>query len=229
VGLEHTCALLDDASVKCWGANSFGQLGLGDTDSRGDEPGEMGDNLPPVDLGSGRRARDVATGGEFTCALLDDSSVKCWGLNERGKLGLGDTENRGDEPGEMGDNLRVVNLGPDRATSVKLGAGHVCALLENGSVKCWGYNFAVGLGDRERHGDSPEDMGDALPAVDLGTARRAMNITAGDGSNCAILDDNSVKCWGSNSYGGLGLGDTESRGDEPGEMGNALPAVELGF
>jgi cysteine-rich repeat protein len=229
VGLEHTCALLDDASVKCWGANSFGQLGLGDTERRGDERGEMGDNLPSVELGSGRRARDVAVGGGFTCALLDDDSLKCWGLNAVGKLGLGDTEDRGDEPGEMGDNLPVVSLGPDPATSVEMGSSHVCVLLENRSVKCWGGYSGVGLGDTDRHGDEPGEMGDDLPAVSLGTGRRAMNITVGDTSSCAILDDSSVKCWGSNVNGRLGLGDTEARGDEPGEMGDNLPAVELGF
>ena len=55
VGSAHTCALLDDDKVKCWGRNDFGQLGLGDTANRGDDPGEMGDNLPAVDLGRGLR------------------------------------------------------------------------------------------------------------------------------------------------------------------------------
>jgi alpha-tubulin suppressor-like RCC1 family protein len=71
----------------------------------------MGDDLPVVDLGTGRTAKMISAGGEHTCALLDDDSVKCWGRNQYGQLGLGDTSNRGDGPGEMGDNLPVVDLG----------------------------------------------------------------------------------------------------------------------
>lgn len=78
-GGSHTCAILTDDSVKCWGGNYNGQLGLGDTNSRGDESNEMGDNLPAVNLGTGRTAKAIATGGYHTCALLDNDSVKCWG------------------------------------------------------------------------------------------------------------------------------------------------------
>ena len=107
----YTCALLDDKSLKCWGGNYFGQLGLGDTNNRGDASGEMGDNLPVVDLGTGRTATAISCDYSSTCALLDDKSVKCWGGNYNGQLGLGDTNNRGDASGEMGDNLPVVDLG----------------------------------------------------------------------------------------------------------------------
>ena len=72
---------------------------------RGDGAGEMGDNLPSVDLGSGRSAKFIAAGGDHTCAILDDGSVKCWGRNDYGQLGYGDTQNRGDGAGEMGDTL----------------------------------------------------------------------------------------------------------------------------
>ena len=105
------CAHLDDKSVKCWGNNWDGQLGVGDTNHRGDGPGEMGDNLPAVDLGTGRTATAISMGDGYTCALLDDNSVKCWGYNYYGQLGVGDTNNRGDGPNEMGDNLPAVDLG----------------------------------------------------------------------------------------------------------------------
>jgi alpha-tubulin suppressor-like RCC1 family protein len=111
----YACALLDNKSVKCWGSNYNGQLGLGDTNSRGDAPGEMGDNLPAVDLGTGRTATAIFCTYSHTCALLDNKSVKCWGDNYNGRLGLGDTNHRGDEPGEMGDNLPAVDLGSNYA------------------------------------------------------------------------------------------------------------------
>lgn len=72
-------------------------------------------------------------------------------------------------------------------------------------------------------------MGDALPEVDLGTGRTAVAISANGYRNCAILDHGTVKCWGFNddSFGLLGLGDMETSGDQPGEMGDALPIVHV--
>ncbi|MDE0928679.1 MAG: fibronectin type III domain-containing protein, partial [Acidimicrobiales bacterium] len=102
-GGEHTCALLGNGAVKCWGQNYDGQLGYGDTNRRGDEAGEMGDNLPAIDLGTGRTATQITAGGEHTCALLDNATVKCWGSGYLGRLGYGDTNSRGDGAGEMGD------------------------------------------------------------------------------------------------------------------------------
>ena len=109
-GSNHTCALLDNATVKCWGENSFGRLGQGDTNDRGDVSGEMGKNLLAIDLGSGRTATQIAAGDFHTCALLDNATVKCWGENSSGQLGQGDTNARGDGPGEMGDLLPPVEL-----------------------------------------------------------------------------------------------------------------------
>ncbi|MBI4668472.1 MAG: hypothetical protein HY747_04695, partial [Elusimicrobia bacterium] len=113
-GGYHTCALLDDNTVKCWGGNQYGSLGLGDTSARGVGPNEMSDNLPVVSLGSGRTAKAIAIGLYQTCALLDDNTVKCWGYNWDGELGLGDTYTRGDDAGEVGDNLPAVSLGSGR-------------------------------------------------------------------------------------------------------------------
>ncbi|MBI3977919.1 MAG: hypothetical protein HY331_07015, partial [Chloroflexi bacterium] len=74
---------------------------------------EMGDNLPAVDLGTGRTGTAIAGGGEYTCAILDNGQVKCWGYNTYGQLGLGNTDNRGDAADEMGDKLPAVDLGTD--------------------------------------------------------------------------------------------------------------------
>ena len=103
--------MLDDDSLKCWGRNYHGQLGHGNTADRGDGPDEMGDALDAVDLGTGRTAKMIDAGDDHTCAVLDDDSVKCWGRNDYGQLGLGEFSNRGDGPGEMGDALDAVDLG----------------------------------------------------------------------------------------------------------------------
>lgn len=168
----HTCAILWEGEVKCWGVNASGQLGLGDRDVRGLDLEEMGANLPAVDLGPGRIAKDIAVGSAHTCAILDDDSLKCWGDNEFGPLGLGDTEDRGDEPGEMGLNLPTVDLGPGRtARTVVTGQNYTCALLDDNSVKCWGRSWYLGLGDFSDHrGDKPNEMGANLEAVALGPA-----------------------------------------------------------
>ena len=170
---SHTCAVLDDDSVKCWGYGYSGQLGLGDTNTRGDNWYEMGDNLPAVNLGTGRMARAISVGDSHTCAVLDDDSVKCWGSNYSGQLGLGDTNTRGDNWNEMGDNLPAVNLGTGRkAKAISAGGSYTCAALDDGSVKCWGYNDGrLGIGYLNNRGDDPYEMGDKLPLVALGTGR----------------------------------------------------------
>jgi len=96
--------------VKCWGRNLDGQLGLGDTAARGNEPNEMGEKLPTVDLGKGEKAVSMSLGLVHTCALLSSGAVKCWGKGDYGQLGLGDPLTRGNESNEMGDNLPAVKL-----------------------------------------------------------------------------------------------------------------------
>ncbi len=230
VGGVHMCALLNDGSVKCWGSNTYGELGLGDTNKRGDEANEMGDNLPAVSLGAGKTAIAMAIGGVHTCTLLNDGSVKCWGVNNYGKLGLGDTSDRGAGPNEMGDNLPAVDLGAGKTASAIAGGTRItCTSLNDGTVKCWGLNDygQLGLGDTNNRGDGPNEMGDNLPAVNLGAGKTASAIATGGAHACALLNESSVKCWGSNTYGELGLGDTNERGDGPNEMGDNLPTVKL--
>lgn len=228
-GFSYSCALLDDASVKCWGQGSLGQLGIGDGNTRGAQAGQMGASLPPVDLGTNKHATAISSGTEHSCALLDDATVKCWGYNGYGQLGLGDIMNRGAFPGQMGDALPTVNLGSGSDVA-SLSAGHAstCSVLTSGGVKCWGVGGALGLGDPNSRGAGFAPMGDALPELDLGSNRTALMTRGGAGSHCAVLDDATLKCWGANDYGKLGLGDTSKRGDDPMEMGDLLPTVNLG-
>jgi alpha-tubulin suppressor-like RCC1 family protein len=111
-GNNHVCAALVGGDVKCWGDGSSGQCGYGAREVRGYLPEHMGDNLPVVPLGGGRRATAISSGLYFTCARFDDGAVKCWGENGNGQLGLGDTRNRGALPGEMGEALPIVDVGP---------------------------------------------------------------------------------------------------------------------
>ena len=196
------CALLAGGNVKCWGSNTNGQLGLGDKTSRGTQPGEMGDALPYVDLGTGRHAIALF-GGHYAyhmCALLDNSGLKCWGLNSNGQLGLGDRVNRGDDPGEMGDALPYVDLGSGRsARHVTVADIHTCVLMDDSNVKCWGYGYSngyLGYGDSSYRGVSPNQMGDNLPVVDLGTGRTAVSIDCTQSHCYAVLDNGFFKCWG---------------------------------
>lgn len=231
---SHACALLDDASVKCWGQQAEGNLGNGKPEfgAIGDQPGEMGDKLPVIDLGKGRTVKQIALGARHSCVILDNDKVKCWGANGSGQLGLGDVAIRGDGPGEMGDALPYVDLGAGR-TALKIAVSyfHSCAILDDLDLKCWGGGAfgALGQGEVLSRGDAPGEMGDALPAIDLGVGRHAIKAAAGALYNCALLDNHKVKCWGiGGTQGALGYEDMNARGDAPGEMGDALPYVDLG-
>jgi len=159
---------------------------------------------------------------------------KCWGLNDDGRLGLGDGDNRGDGASEMGVNLPSVDLGPGwTAVEVAAGGSHTCVRLQNGAeqaLKCWGRNGEgqLGLGDTTPRGKMGGQMNDSLPAVQLGTGRSAVALALGAFHSCALLDDASVKCWGWNDNGQLGLGDTQDWGAGSKEMGDSLSAVDLG-
>ena len=234
VGEQHVCAVLDNGQLKCWGSGGgtdWSALGYGDTMTRG-LPGSMGDNLPAVNLGTGRTATAVACGLGHTCAILDNACVKCWGLNTSGELGQENTNNLGDAPGEMGDNLPCIDLGAGSAKPKALSAGwgSTCALFDNGRIKCWGSNAAgqLGLEDQTNRGDAPGEMGTALPYVDLGIGRTVTAISVAAYQVCAVLDDGDVKCWGGNAFAELGTGDGAPRGSTPGDMGDALLPINLG-
>ena len=130
-GEDHTCAIQSDGSVRCWGEGDNGRLGYGGTANK---------NTPTAtsSLGSGRTAIDITAGGDHTCAVLDNGSVACWGLNNYGQLGDGTTTNR-QTP------TQTLSLGRP-AVAVEAGMHVTCALLDNGSVSCWGRNHAGQLG-----------------------------------------------------------------------------------
>ncbi len=188
-GGEHICARLEGGELTCWGSNQYGEGGWG-------PPREAG--TPRVDLGAGRSAVSVAAGWHHTCAALDDGQVKCWGYNHIGQLGLGDRVNRGQSAEDMGDALPAVALGEGAfATQVAAGYTYNCALLSDGSIKCWGGNTDEYFAQEPvlSVGDEPGEMGDALQSLDLGPGRTAKSVVTETVHTCALLDDDSVKCW----------------------------------
>jgi alpha-tubulin suppressor-like RCC1 family protein len=191
VGLYHTCALLETGGVKCWGENSYGQLG----------DGTNNDSNFPVDvsgLTSGVSAIDA--GGGHTCALLETGGMKCWGGNGSGQLGDG-TNNDSNVP------VSVSGL-TSGVLDISAGGNHTCALLETGGVKCWGNNWYGQLGDGTNNDSN-------VPVSVSGLTSGVSSIDASEfyqlGSwptehTCAVLNTGGVKCWGENSYGQLGDG-----------------------
>jgi len=192
-GTTHTCALLDDGSVSCWGWNTYGQIGDGTRTLR---------NTPTQtsSLGTGRTAVAISSGFWHTCAILDDSSVSCWGNNGDGRLGDGTM---------MGRNTPTPtsSLGTGRtAVAISSGGYHTCAILDDATVSCWGANGDGRLGD-----GTPTQRNTPAQISSLGTGRTAVAISSGLYHTCAILDDASVSCWGGNSVGQLGDGTTTHR------------------
>lgn len=188
-GSAHTCVVLDNGGVKCWGDNDFGQLGYGDTISR---------SLPPdatVDLGPGRSAKDLALTDLTTCAILDDGSVKCWGLNSYGQLGVGDKVPRTAPP------IETLNFGAGLTVSKLSNGGRwsFCAILSDGSVKCWGYNAFGQLGDGTV-------AGRMVPTAVNASVGFPLQLALGPYHTCARYTGGIVKCWGSLTEGELGLG-----------------------
>jgi hypothetical protein len=200
VGFEHSCALLDNHRVKCWGFNRSGQLGLGDGFRRGASPTEMGDALPFVDLGAGRTATALTAGNETTCALLDDGTVKCWGLGEL--TGLPSAANIGDDPGEMGDALPALDLGAGRkAVAVVLSATDGCAVLDDGTARCWGAHAPARV-------PSPVPFAAAAPVRSLVPAGQGILAVYQDGRVAGLLNLDPPAAWsdGVAAIGGAAAG-----------------------
>lgn len=183
-GGEHTCALKEDGTLTCWGANTSGQLGHPYAENIYDRPVEV--------TGLGAKVEAVAAGGEHTCALLAGGEVKCWGNNDSGQTGSG---SKGDSERSP---IAVTGLGT--VQQLVAGGKHTCALLQSGGVKCWGSNALGAIGDGT---DEPLRK---VPTSVAGLERGVRAITAGWGHTCALLDTKKVVCWGWNRDGQVGNG-----------------------
>ena len=186
-GGSHTCALLTNGGVKCWGRNFNGQLGDGTTETR----------LTPVDvvgLTSGVQA--ISAGMNYTCALMASGGVKCWGSNWSGQLGDGTTEQRLAPVDVMGLTSDVVAMDSSNDWH---GGRHTCSLMTSGGVKCWGANEYGQLGD----GTTEQRL---TPVGVVGLTSGVAAVAVGADHTCALTTGGGVVCWGSNHYGTLGRG-----------------------
>ena len=227
-GRHHTCAILDNDELKCWGYGGLGALGYDDPSDKGDEAGEMA-SLAAVYLGAGRTAVAVTTGNAHTCAILDNGELKCWGYGSSGRLGYDSTDNKGGSAGDMAS-LAAINLGAGRtAVAVSAGYSHTCAILDNGELKCWGGGSSGQLSYEDSSYYKGHEAGEmaSLAAINLGAGRTAVAVTTGNAHTCAILDNDDLKCWGKGGYGRLGYDSNDNKGNSAGDMAS-LAAVYLG-
>jgi alpha-tubulin suppressor-like RCC1 family protein len=186
-GALHTCVTGTDDTPRCWGGNSYSQLGIGEGHDS---------NVAVVPIGLTAAVRSVDTRGFHSCALRNDGRVACWGFNAYGQAGEGSAMLRTAPVA-----VPIANVG-----ALAAGAAHTCAVA-SGGVQCWGYNGegAIGTGEATLYVSTPF----AIP----GLAAGATAVTAGFDHTCAVVDG-GVWCWGNNEYGQLGDG-SNNNADAP--------------
>lgn len=189
LGTNHSCVVMSDGKVRCWGDNGYGNLG----------DGTLVDKLTPVEVSSITTATAVASASQFSCALLSDSTVKCWGLNTSGQVGT-------EVSGSVNKTPVQVSTASGTLTNVALisaGTAHACAVLTDGSVWCWGQTTVNGTSSISSQ---------AQKISGISTAKTTAGaLTSGTGFSCVVLTDGTARCWGNNSaYRQLGNNSTSS-------------------
>jgi alpha-tubulin suppressor-like RCC1 family protein len=205
VGGWHGCALLDDATLSCWGAGNDGQLGFAPPDyceGEHESPGAACSLVPRPVPGLGDVVQ-VAPGGDHTCALLSDGAVWCWGAAYQGQLGDGTQEDR---------MAPAPVPGLSAVKQISASGNMTCALLDDKTVSCWGSNEQGQLG-RDTTGESCQSQSGACSAVPDKVAglEGATRVVAGGGHACAWTEHDTLHCWGDNIYGQLGDGTNVDR------------------
>ena len=245
-GDRHTCARMANGAVRCWGDNTYGQLGHPGGQSIGEYEDPAASPVLAVPT-----VRQLSAGGAHTCALLEaQRNVICWGRNFSFQLGF-------ESPGTVVSDptkAEPVALGL-KVAMVTAGSEHTCALLAaTREVHCWGGDDgddepapgirAVDLGGRPVeqvrasalhtcavltdgdvwcwgrtiYGTQPYPEGDAVsPPVRMKLEGRARDVAPGPAHTCVRFDGGAVGCWGRNLWGQLGLGHVADRGHLPGD------------
>jgi alpha-tubulin suppressor-like RCC1 family protein len=186
----------------------------------------------------GGTAKQVSVGECHACAVMVDGKLQCWGCNDQGQLGRGNTSSIGDD--ETPASAGAVDLGGRTAVQVVAFSRSTCVLLDGGEVKCWGRNNEgqLGYGHKLTLGDGASELPSMLPVVPLGSLPQdeVLQIDAQFDHVCARLKGDRVRCWGNHLYGKLGykvnspIGDNEppsSAGDV--QVGAPVLRVVAGF
>jgi alpha-tubulin suppressor-like RCC1 family protein len=180
-GNGHTCASMTSGEVYCWGANGNGQLGNGNLVA----------NITPVQVGNLGNVVKVETGNNHSCALINTGEVKCWGANANGQLGNGVST-------DSSNPVKVKGL-EEPVTALVAGTNSNCVIAASGKIQCWGNNGSGQLGNGSTNSVT------SIPTDVLAIDHGATQVAIGDSHACALLDDKKIKCWGSNTYGELGV------------------------
>ncbi len=235
-GVGFACVQGSAGDIKCWGSDSRGRLG------RGSNGSNVGDNefpreTPPLQLPADRPVAQLISGpgSRHACIRFVDGGARCWGFNIKGQLGLGSTEIWGDDVPETV--AAAADLAIPAAVEIVPGSSSTCAVLRDGSAVCWGAgeNGIRGHGGTDALGDD-KPLDESLPRVELG-GRRVTTVAMGWRHACALLDDQTVRCWGAGDYGQLGVpgwsaaigdgvGDGHGRGERPDDPSLAVAGLD---
>lgn len=194
-GVRHSCAVLENGHIRCWGWNAYGQLG---NNSSGNSAG----STIPVTVASISSGKRIAAGDEFSCAVLNDGSVKCWGRGSYGQLG-----NANNGAGADRDTPVSVSLADYSADMISTGANQTClvdndVLLTNPLGRCWGNNTTGQIGDGSNTlRNSPVKVRNS---GDSGSLAGVVAISTGGAHSCAVISTGLVYCWGANNAGQIG-------------------------
>ena len=191
-GGDHSCAILSDSSVWCWGGNASGQVGTGALSER------------ELDAKAGRdvdRHRGRLPAAATPARSTRTNGVRCWGSNFYGELGTATIPTM--EPFESATPV-TADLGGGSVAGLAGGVGaHACTLLSTGAVRCWGSNFAGELGDGTAATSAPYGR---TPQSVSGISGTVSRLFSGYYMGCALTTSNALWCWGDNAYGNIGTG-----------------------
>ena len=206
-GENHTCALLNNGTARCWGKNDRTQLGNNTTTN----------SFTPVVVRGLSGIKYLNAGDRHTCAVLNNGTIQCWGDNQYGQLGIGFNN------GVAGNPIQVVGIA--NAVTVSGGQTHTCAVVDTGAAKCWGRNNVAQLG-------VGGGLSDKLTSTFVTGISGVSSISAGWNHTCAALTNGDVYCWGHDESGQIGKGSvTGQRYNSPQKVAglSGVTQVAVGF